>query len=179
MLDYIRLSLRHAEQLRKRTGPAAFILDPTILLQFECRPPLPNEPPVKLYFLVVSPQRLHEHMFEATFFRMVSNIKVANVVGASGVFQPILLHFPTAKTVAGIPWPETATEIDLTTRLLDINSNWTISFLTHSIGEFLSQRLVIGATELPYAELLANEARARAEAAAAKQKKERTKQKGK
>ena len=178
MLNYIRLSLRHAEQLRKRTGRAAIVLDPTILLQFECRPP--NEPPVKLYLLVVNPQKLHEHMFEASFFRMVSsNINVATVVGPSGIFQPIMLQFHTAKTFAGIPWPEILTEIDLTTRLLDINSNWIISCLAHSVGAFLSQRLVIGATELPYAELLANEARARAEAAAARKKKERTKQKGK
>ena len=169
--DYIRLSLRHAEEKRRSTGPAvAVVQDPIIALLFEERPVGPLKPPVNFYCLTVNPQRLREEMYEATFFLMEPVAKMANITGNSAGFQPILLKFAIGKTVAGIRWPDLAAESELTCRLLDESKNWAISLLKHTVGAEPSERLVTDATELSYAELLEKEAQAKAETAATAQK---------
>ena len=65
LLDYIRLVLRHAVEVRKSTGPAA-VSDPTSLVKCKYTGPAVAQ----FYFLAGPVQRLHEHMYEATFFEM-------------------------------------------------------------------------------------------------------------
>ena len=177
LLDYIRLVLRHAVEVRKskstgNTGLAA-VSDPLSLIKVESTGPAVAQ----WYFLIGPAQRLNERMYEATFFEMKGSRKVANIIrGSLDMFQPILLHIATGKIVENIPWPAMYTELDLTARLLRHSPNWTIYLLEHGIGELIEERVVTGATELPYGEL---QERAAREAAANREKNKEKKKKAK
>ena len=111
MLDYIRLALKQAAQLRKLTGIAAVVDSATLMLFEYCNPPR------VMYYLVAPVQRLNDQLFEATFFEM----------------QPLPQRRPTVTTLQFVqtttgtdgstPWPEMLTELEVTSTLIGLKLN--------------------------------------------------------
>ena len=111
LLNYIRLTLKHAAKLRKNTGLAA-VVDPTTLIRFEC-----CNPTWVKYYLVALAERLNNTLFEATFFEM----------------QPLPQRRPTVTTLQFVqtttgtdgstPWPEMLTELEVTSTLTGLKLN--------------------------------------------------------
>ena len=114
LLNYIRLTLKHAAKGRKNTGLAA-VVDPTTLIRFEC-----CNPTWVKYYLVALAERLNNTLFEATFFEMQPLPQRRNLA----CLTETTLQFVQGTTgTDGTPWPWLLTELEVTSKLIGLKLN--------------------------------------------------------